>query len=617
MTSSLALREQQITTSNVLDGIMNIGVTYTGQAVFGTRMNLAYARDLLSQLDQTDVLRLCALLNAFDQISAYPARNHGFQTKEGEDLIKWLLDQLLYPNYHARALEIYKRSAPRSFSPLVSAAINGVIGLACRWCPKEGGHKLNSIEHGQKVTRVLFALQEAMLDKEKIASIGDAPGLRAAFPYVARSILANRGVRMGQDLGRLHALVSRSEVGLALKRELHSEQAVNDWFIATFGLSATEYQCVVSALAGYAVMFRRNRHCADLHLNLDAFLDSVNAPRAVVQELLQLAQTTPEEVISNIPEPKEMADAVYSVDHLIVYPLLRVGNRHLVTSFEAVFCKFIRNLPYLGSLVAERRRGRVTDSIVKGARSGFGHVFEGYAGWLAHEWFDRSGLEIIQDYRIRLPGSTKGHDLAQRDLLLIHNDVGYAIETKAKVPPRSLRRTGDLEQVVQMVLPQDEDGTLDRGGLVVQARTAAEALSTGSAFLADKTTPIKPLNRVIPIGLVFEDLPLRFPFTRPFEADVERLYGKRVFQDSDTIAPIQFFDIQSYEEWDDVFDMALEAAALLSAIQKRAATEELRYERLEAIRGRLRADFEEKPGVVRALAEKSEHFVRRHCGKLS
>ena len=589
-----------------------MAVTYTGEAIFGKRLNLADAKTLLALLDQSDVLEFCALLNAVNQISAHQVG--GYKTVKGADLLNRLLADLLHPVYHVRAWNIFRQSDPFHFSPLAGAAINGLIGLACRWCPKEGGHKLVSVRYRQNVTRVLFALQDAMINKEKMLKIGDPAGLRAAFPYLTRSVLANQTVSMTHDLGRLHAFVARPEVGAVLGRELKSAHPIDKWFIDSFGLPVSTYQRVMTAFAGYAAQFKaatpRSSH---LWLTLNAFLDACAELRAGVQALLECAQTTPDRVASNVPEPLEMADAVYSVDHLLVYPLLRVGDYHLVTSFEAVFNKFIRGLPYLSDLMARQKRGEADAFVVKAARSGFGYIFEGYSRWLARQWFAGISVEVIEDYRIRLPGHKKRDDLAQRDLLFIHNDVGYAIETKAKVPPLQARRTGDLEQVVQMVLPREEGDTIDRTGLIVQARTAAEALVAGAAFLSDKETQIRPLKRVFPIGLVFEHLPLRYPFTRPFEADVEQFYGKRVFQDSGRVAPIQFFDITDFEEWDEVFDMPSEGDALLTTLQKRATTEELRYNRLTVARGGRRANFSEKTGVVRSLANESEHFVHKPC----
>jgi hypothetical protein len=555
---------------------MNVAVTFTGKEVFNESLNLTDAKLLLESLNPTDVLRLCALLNAFHQISAYQFRRDGYRTPEAEASLKWLLEQLLHPDYQKTALEkIYRKSAPRHFSPLNGAAINGVMGLACRWCPKDRGHRLNSIEHGQNVARVLFALQGAMMAKENVVSIEDVTGQRAAFPDFVKNILANQPVRVEHDLGRLHAFASRPEIAGRSEHKPEEEMLIDKWFTDKFGLSVLEYQCCFTALSGYASKFVQDNHVSQLHLRLDRFLNLLNGPRDRVEELLRLAETTPERVVEETDEPKQLADAVFCIDHLLVYPLLKIGDIHLVTSFEAVFSKFIRGLPYLATLKAEQSKPGGGGAVRFGSRAGFGKIFEGYAGWLAHQWFDGSDVKIIEDYRVQLPGR-KMSGFAQRDLLLIRDDVGYAIETKAIVPNLDLRKTGDLEEIVRKIVPRKDDGSIDPNGLVFQARTAAEALTAGTAFLKDEKTPIPLLRRVFPIGIVFEQLPLRFYNSKPFEMDVVKAYGSDVFRDSGKIAPIQFFDIQEFEEWDIVFDMPSEAGLLLVALEKRAYNEILR-----------------------------------------
>jgi len=571
---------------------MNVGVTLTSKDVFNEELNLTDCKLFLGSLDQTDVLRLCALLTAVNQISAYEVG--GWKSPGGERLLDGVFKDLLQPVPLERAKKLYRTS--QHFAPLNGAALSGVTGLACRWCPKDGGQRIDSIEHGQKFVRVLFALQEAMLDrtmvKRNIASIGEIECQRALFPHFARNILANQAVRMEHDLGRLHAFSTRLP------------EVCDKWFVERFGLSVLEYQCFFTGLSGYAGKFIQHNHVCHLHLRLDKFLDSLNGPRDRIDQLLRVAETTPERLAAETVEPNEMADAVFCIDHLLVYPLLKIGEFHLVTSFEAVFSKFFRGFPYLSQLRAAQDKPSGSGDVVLGARGGFGKIFEAYAVWLTHQRFGGGSVEIIEDYRVQLPGHKKS-SLAQRDLLLIRGDVGYALETKAIVPNLHLRKTGDLEEVVRYIVPKD-DGNVDRQGLVFQARTAAEALTTGKAFRRDEKTPIRVLRRVFPIGLVFGQLPLRFFNSKPFEIDVAKAYGSDVFRDSGNIAPMQFFDIQAFEEWDKAFGIPSEAGLLFVALEKRAYHEMLRYENFKSARGG-------NDGLIDKLARESEGFVKTNC----
>src|ERR1035437_6606071 len=164
-----------------------VGVTFTGEEIFREKLDVPGARALLSPLDLCDVLEFCALLNAVNQISVYEAGGRSkWNSEGGQRLLERLLKHLLEPVYHPRAWKLYDAN-PR-FSPLVGAAINGVIGLACRWCQERGGKRLNSIRYRRNVTRVLFALQGKLVNKLKLAHITDEPGLRAAFPVAVHRV---------------------------------------------------------------------------------------------------------------------------------------------------------------------------------------------------------------------------------------------------------------------------------------------------------------------------------------------------------------------------------------------------------------------------------------------
>ena len=197
---------------------MNVGVTFTGEEVFREKLDIASAKILLSPLDLSEVIEFCALLNAVNQISIYEVG--GWKSVGGSEILERLLKDLLDPVYHQRARAVAQTSLP--FAPLSGAAVNGLIGLACRWCANPG-RPLTRIRYRRNVTRVLFALQGELIDKQKVVRIGDEDGLRQAFPYIARAVLSNKAVKMEHDLGRLHALVSRPEIDETLKKRVLQE----------------------------------------------------------------------------------------------------------------------------------------------------------------------------------------------------------------------------------------------------------------------------------------------------------------------------------------------------------------------------------------------------------
>jgi hypothetical protein len=414
---------------------------------------------------------------------------------------------------------------------------------------------------------------------------------------------------MHYDMGRMHALVSQSDVGRTLEEK--DRCTVSDWFKTKIGLSVSEYQCVMSALVGFAGQFNADAPRPEhLWLSMDAFVDAVADLRVEVSALLQTAETTPQILVADSTEPAELADAIYGMDHLLVRPLLRVGNRHLVTSFEAIFSKFMRGLTYLSSHVAEQRAGKSNIGLTMGARGGFGPIFEGYIGWLAHRWFDKTDVTVIENYRIETPTQKKGETPPQGDLLLVCDGTGYVIEVKAIVPSRQMRKGGELKSIVDKLVPQ-KDGGPDTSGLVLQTRRLAQGLIAGAGIRSDGTA-IPALKEIFPIGIVFE-LRVPYPFTIPLETDIELACGERVFEESAGVAPFQFFEIESFEQWDEVFDFPSEISALLAFLQKRSRTKEMRNASLEVLRGGARMNGTEKPGLVSKLCDESEHFVKTNC----
>jgi hypothetical protein len=574
---------------------MKLGLTFTDIDMFGRRMAIGDTKALLSQLDQSDVLEFCALLNAINEVAVGPGI--AWSSPKHLQLLERLLHELLTPVYHAKARRLVLTERP--FVPLVSAALRSLMKLACMWCPPEGGKSLDNPRLRQNVSKVLFALQGAMLTKTSIGAAHLDWGYRA-FPAVTRCVLCNPRLNLGHDMGRLHAIVSRPTVGDLLSRK-EGGRTIGDWFEETFGLAPADYRKVSQALAGYAGRFKVDApHRDQLWLDLEAFSKCFTVQEERVRQLVQLATTTVEEVAGGIKtEPLNLSEVVFDAnDVLLVRPLLQVGSRHLVTSYDSVFGKFVRGLPYLAMAAAER--AGLTGKALDGARGPVGYIFEGYAGWLADERFRGGPVRTIKNYKIATGNLPKGHTDPERDVLLILGDVGFPIEVKAKVPPRPLRSSGDLQMLAILV----EE-------LSCQAVTAADALVKGECRTADGL-PIAPVRKAYPGVLVFERFPARFPFSDAFETELEKRLQKPIFKDSSTVGPLQVFDIDQYEDWDKAYHLPDETSRLFNALQKRAKTPRLRYESLIEIRSQEDGLQPTWDSVVDKLCAESEAVL---CGK--
>lgn len=546
---------------------MKIGITFTDIEMFGRRLTIGDAKALLTELDQTEVLEFCALLSAINEVAVGPGI--AWSSPKHLSLLDRLLHDLLTPVHHAKARRLVLAGQP--FAPLASAAIRSLMKLACLWCATKDGRSLNSARCRERVTKVLFALQGAMLTETPVGA-ADFNWVNRMFPGVTRCILGNPRLDLGHDIGRIHAIVSRPAIGEMLARK-QGGKTVSAWFEETFGLSAADYRKVSQALSGYAGGFKVDAPRRDqLWLNLEAFIKCFTGQEERVRQLIQLATTTVDDVVAAVKsEPSDLSEVVFDAnDLLLIRPLLRVGSHDLVTSYDAVFGKFVRGLPYLAMAAAER--AGFTGKALDGARAPVGYIFEGYVGWLADERFGGGPIRVIKNYRIASQHLPKGHSDPERDLLLLFGNVGFPIEVKAKVPPRPLRSSGDLGMLATLV----EE-------LSLQAVTAAEALVKGECCTEDGM-PIASVQKAYPGILVFDRFPARFPFSDAFETELDKRLQRTCFRDSSNIGPLQVFDIDTYEDWDKAYRLPEETSRLFDALQTRAKTPWLRYESLLAVR---------------------------------
>ena len=548
---------------------MRTGVTFTDLDMLGRRLSLADAKALLEPLDQTDVLEFCAFLGAVNETG--PGPGIAWDTAAHIERLRRLLHDLLPPVYHAKAFRLAAAGPP--FTPLVGIALRSLTKLACMWCHPTGGQRLKNVRYRQNVSKVLFGLQGALMDETPIGN-ADLDWVYRAFPGVARCVFANPRLNLGRDMGRLHGIISRPEVGELLARA-HTGMTVDGWFQQEFHVSAKDYRRIVQALAGYAGRcVNQLENLNQLWLDIAAFTSSFPGQEKEVREIFELAATNVDDVAARpgAPEPRTLSEVVYDPRApLLVRPLLRLGPGHLVTSFEAVFSKFVRGLPYLAHAVAQSQ-GTTDDRLHKGSRNPTGLIFEGYARWLTRERFRRSDVKVFCGYRVDSAQTAKGETKPERDLLVVVEDIAYPIEVKAKVPTLATRASGMLNELVELV-----------GGLSRQAMTAADALVNGTCRSEDGTT-IPPVRKAFPCVLVFERFPIRFPFSDAFEEELSKSQKRSLFSNCSTTGPLQVFDIDSFEDWDKAYHLPNETTRLFNAIQKRATTPSLRYESLVEIR---------------------------------
>jgi hypothetical protein len=547
----------------VVQWSVNVGVTFTARSFFKDKINLRDVALMLGRMNQASVLRTCAQLSALnDTLIRW---NGGWHSNAGKGMMLELV-RLIFPTnpqLQRRGLEVY---SDREFvAPFIDFAIAGLMGLACRYSPREGGQDLTKdLRRRENLTRLLLHLQENTCPSEELLLALKTGKFDTVFPKLTRSILAavshqNDWVK---DLGRLHLLTTVGEISSAFATR-SSFKSVAEWFERRLGIAPAEYQALSHIFLAYAFN--------DLINSGSMFQDflAVNAQRF---DFFRLAITSPERIVEQ-PEPRDLEEALFGPFPLWVSPVLLDGKEFYISSRGWLFNKLLRGLPYLILETARMRvGGNLSDDEVKAIRGEFGLIFEAYVCWLFRQWFHKANVEIISPYFVRTPAG----DWHEKDFLVVHDKIGFPFEIKALVPLLGLRQTGDLKGWLKYF-----------GEIADQAVKAADALVAGTCFYADKSTPIQKMQKVFPCGVTYETTPFRQPIVEPFEAALSEKLGRNIFVESNGVGPFQVFDAEALESWDDFFSFPAETGELFALLCQRSESVVHRYSNFGRVRKRL------------------------------
>lgn len=558
---------------------IRIGITFTSRNIFDEQCDLSNVREILAAFNQSKAIALCAEWNRWNTWVMF----HEGTWKQAVADQQRVLDELVPPNFQRRAAEVFDDE--RFVSPFSEISILGLIGLLCRYAQTTGGESANT-RHGQRALfRALLALQEGVFPENFL----DLP-VEDQFPYSTRVTLANLSLqnRWAYDMGRLHILLTVPEISRKL-----AGISVAEWFQRRLGIDGKDYECVANTLLGSA--FYR----------ADYSKLPIQAPGLYqrMTPLLLLSTTSPAEVAWGLDrtsaqaKPTHLSDAVPHSNVLLVRPILQMENNLICTSTRNLFNKLHRGLPYL---CLEARRNPAETKAAP--RNEFGDIFECYAIWLMRQWMAGPEIRFVTNYWVRQP---KGK--AERDILVIHRDVGYLFEVKATVPAMNIRRFGNLQDLVDLHTKAAQ-----------QAYTAAEALLSGSAFEdAQLSQPLPKLNRIVPCAITYEFLAVRWPHSDAFERALQKAVGKPLFSSETGILPFQILDVQQVEVWDDLFSLPSQVDQLLQALEVRSLDPLKRYRDFpEDERYHFRPDYVEKPGIVRTMVEAAEESSRRRLHEI-
>lgn len=510
----------------------------------------------------------------------------------------WLFysEQLIFPNSSHLQRRVAQICADPNFgAPFIDFAIAGLMGLACRYCPPSGGQDLvKDLRRRENLTRILLQLQQDSFPSEELIAALKTDGFDSVFPRATRSVLASVSTQNDwvKDLGRFHLLTSIPDIGHTLAART-SFETVSSWVQNRLGISPEEYQALSHIFLAYAFSDQINQGSM-----LQDFL-AVNADRF---DFFRLAITTPDKIVAQ-PEPRVLEEALFGPLPLWVSPVLHDGNEFYISSRGWLFNKLLRGLPYLILETERLRVGRdLSDDEVTAIRGEFGFVFEAYVCWLFRQWFQKENAEIISPYYVK----TVDGRWREKDLLLLHDNVAYPFEIKALVPPLRLRQTGDLNAWLNYL-----------GKIAEQAVDAADAIVSGRAFYENKSSQIKNVHTAYPCGVTFEAIPFRQPFVQPFENALSAKLGHDVFTETNGVGPLQLFEVEALESWDEFFSLPAEASQLFALVRQRSQSIVHRYSGFGRMRSRNLSRPADSLGILEQATARATESVLAKAKELS
>jgi hypothetical protein len=268
-----------------------------------------------------------------------------------------------------------------------------------------------------------------------------------------------------------------------------------------------------------------------------------------------------------------------------------------------LFNRLHRGLHYL---VVEPYQG--DPERIKQVRAECGKLFERYIVWLLKKFLPADKAKIIHSFRIKPTGrQKKGVEPPERDVAVISGKCAFVFEIKSAIPTLANRRRANVADFVTLF-----------GQAVDQAVSSAEALLQGTAFTdINLTRPLPKVETVVPCIVCFEPSPLRFPVALEFEGAVSKQLRNSPFTDVNGRLPVQIFDVESIEEFGDLFGLPSEWKELLNAIAKRARSAHLRYKPLRRNGSMLPTGSHEGSSALPKLLIEAEKVSSRRWRELT
>ena len=288
-----------------------------------------------------------------------------------------------------------------------------------------------------------------------------------------------------------------------------------------------------------------------------------------------------------------LTDLLYESNQLHATPVVSFGNRLVLTSTMLLWNLFVCGLPHASlNAVRQRQAGNLTNQQVKGIRAEFGLMFEGYVLWLFQEWFGDRPVRLLTNYLVRVDAAWR-----ERDVAVIADGVAFVFEVKGHVVDLDLRKSGSFSGLKRLV-----------GEPAEQAYLAAEAFLAGAVRTSDGR-PVPAVDRVVPVALVYDPIPLSLFTGDHFEPWLERALRVPVFTPSVSRSGVLLLNVDDLEAAEVGLRLDRFPEQLLAALLMRAKRPELRYEKLSSLGSAVNGT--RRPAPVALLSSDTDDFLHR------
>lgn len=570
----------------------NFALTLTAEPIFGRALTLTECSASLAKMSLGAVVARLTLFKRLNEeilcSSTAPVadrRAHTLRT----------LHTLLDGEGVRKALNDINND--QTFRPLSDQALFAAIELALCCCPRDTDHWIDGDPLRLELTHVLLSFQSSLFSPA-LHNLADTEtsfeglGESGQAEFIRNTLAHKTELYSRHAIGRLYAFCHEQAVAdIVITR---TNRSVTDWFVETFGLTPDDFLCCAFLSAGLLQKFDLADPNPDtLAFNEETYWNVVQEPeRTKVRKLVALATQKAGEV-RGTPDG-ELNQFLYRADGFHIRPVIDLGQISICVSRNLLLRKFLFGLPYLAQEARQNAVGRsLTKNEIKHCRAMVGVLFESYVGWLV-----RSLLGAAHNIEI-LTNVTYGTKANRReiDVLVIRGDLALILEVKASVASLGFRRTGRFE---------DLDAMIEVGA--TQAYQGAHALRGGLVKRANGD-PIEGIRWVVPCVVTYDDVPLFEPISFFYEQHLAGKTGLPLFTGADGVEPVQFYDIDFIESWEEEFDLSHGSGAIFGYLIQRARDATLRYRQV-------RSGIVAKPPTgaskpFNALVEESRVFIEK------